>query len=52
MVSVCLVQMSYGPLEHPSIVLGMLHASLRGAGIASRVVDANLHFAGQVGLEV
>lgn len=49
---VCLVQMPYGPLEHPSIALGVLHASLRGAGISSRVLYANLQFADQVGLEV
>ncbi len=50
MPEVCLVQMPYAPLEHPSIALGVLAASLQG--IEARTLYPNLWFAEEVGLDV
>jgi len=46
-----LVQMPYADLERPSLALGLLHSSLKEAGLWSEVVYANLRFAERVGLE-
>jgi magnesium-protoporphyrin IX monomethyl ester (oxidative) cyclase len=47
---VTLVCMPFAEVQRPSIALGLLHATLLGAGIESEVVYANLGFAESIGL--
>ena len=48
---VVLVSMPYHCVERPNMALGILAATLRGAGIATRCLHANLDFAARIGLD-
>lgn len=49
-VDVVLVNMPFAEVQRPSIALGLLHASLKGTGVRSEVIYANLWFAESIGL--
>src|SRR5262245_64105484 len=49
---VCLVQMPYAAVQHPSIALGLLKAYLQADGISCRVVHGNILWAEDLGLDV
>jgi magnesium-protoporphyrin IX monomethyl ester (oxidative) cyclase len=49
---VCLVQMPYAAVQHPSIALGLLKAYLNEAGLSSRVIHGNIRWAEELGLDV
>jgi len=47
---IVLVSMPFAELQRPSIALGLLHASLAGTGIQSKVIYGNFGFAESIGL--
>jgi ribosomal peptide maturation radical SAM protein 1 len=49
--SVCLLYMPFGALQHPSLAVGLLSAGLRKNGIETKALYANLLFADRVGVE-
>ena len=51
MADVCLVQMPYGAVSHPSIGLGLLKAYLSADGISAQVFYGNLLWAEDLGLD-
>jgi ribosomal peptide maturation radical SAM protein 1 len=46
-----LVSLPFGPLESPSLALGLLHARLEAAGISTRTRHFTLDYAAKVGTE-
>ncbi len=52
MVDVCLVQMPYSAVHHPSIALGLLKSYLTADGLSSRVVYGNILWAEELGLDI
>lgn len=50
--TICLITPPFGAIEHPSISLGLLQASAKKAGLSCRTLNANLAFAGRIGLDL
>lgn len=47
---VCLLYLPFGPLERPSLALGLLKVALRNVGIRAEVLYDNFEFATRIGL--
>jgi len=47
---VIFVQMPFAGVERPSVALGLLTASLRGAGMSTQAIYANISFAEEIGV--